>query len=620
MLTGAVQVVVGALRAGRVFRYVPYPVHAGVMNGVAVLMAVAMLPHVLGLADSGGRDARAGAVAVALAAAVMAWRPMRWTRALPAYLTALLAATALHHALRLAFGESSLGPLLGPMPFDWPAWATLAPLARGADAALLLDKLPLLLEFAVAGALMASLQSMMAMALVDAVTRTRRDGERELLVQGLANIGAGGLGTLQNCGAISRSRVNIDAGGSSGASRAAFGLCLVLLLAAGSALLRHVPMAAIAGVFLAVAFSLVDGWSRRATGVIARRLSRAAAPPRSLTQSYAVMLLVAGTTVFVSLSHGLALGVLAAMVMFIRSNSRQPIRAIEHADRRTSRKVRPAHVAALLREHGRRIAVLELDGPLFFGTADVAAREIEHLGSEATQIVVDFTRVSEVDASGARVLVQAAEELHMARRRLLLAALPAHDLRRRTIREMDVHESLAEADFFDDADLALESAEDRLLDVLAPPPEEPCELPLPSTMLGAGLSPADIEALSALLVRLEVPRGTHVFRSGDESHAMFVSVLGQVGIWLPAGQTPGATRKRLVSFTPGVVFGEMGLLERRPRSADAVAEDDAVLLVLSRQAFERLSVERPALIGQLMLNLSLHLSARVRALTEPPAA
>ncbi len=458
MLTGAVQVVVGALRAGRVFRYVPYPVHAGVMNGVAVLMAVAMLPHVLGLADgSGWRDARAGAVAVALAAAVIAWRPMRWTRALPAYLTALLAATALHHALRLAFGESSLGPLLGPMPFDWPAWAALAPLARGADAALLLDKLPLLLEFAVAGALMASLQSMMAMALVDAVTRTRRDGERELLVQGLANIGAGCLGTLQNCGAISRSRVNIDAGGSSGASRAAFGLCLVLLLAAGSALLRHVPMAAIAGVFLAVAFSLVDGWSRRATGVIARRLSRAAAPPRSLTQSYAVMLLVAGTTVFVSLSHGLALGVLAAMVMFIRSNSRQPIRAIEHADRRTSRKVRPAHVAALLREHGRRIAVLELDGPLFFGTADVAAREIERLGSEATQIVVDFTRVSEVDASGARVLVQAAEELHMARRRLLLAALPAHDLRRRTIREMDVHESLAEADFFDDADLALES-------------------------------------------------------------------------------------------------------------------------------------------------------------------
>jgi CRP-like cAMP-binding protein len=65
----------------------------------------------------------------------------------------------------------------------------------------------------------------------------------------------------------------------------------------------------------------------------------------------------------------------------------------------------------------------------------------------------------------------------------------------------------------------------------------------------------------------------------------------------------------------------MGLLERRPRSADAVAEDDAVLLVLSRQAFERLSVEHPPLIGQLMLNLSLHLSARVRALTmEPPAA
>jgi SulP family sulfate permease len=275
-------------------------------------------------------------------------------------------------------------------------------------------------------------------------------------------------------------------------------------------------------------------------------------------------------------------------------------------------------VAALLREHGRRIAVLELDGALFFGTADVAAREIERVGSEAAQIVVDFTRVSEVDASGARVLVQAAQELHTAGRRLLLAALPVHDPRRRTIQEMDVHESLSETDFFDDPDLALECAEDRLLVVLAPPPEEAVELPLASTMLGAGLGERDVEALAGLLVRREVPRGTHVFRIGEDSDALFVSVRGQIGIWMPAGQPPGASRQRLVSFAPGVVFGEMGLLERRPRSADAVAEDDAVVLTLSRSAFDHLSAERPALVGQMLLNMSLHLSARVRALTQPP--
>jgi SulP family sulfate permease len=464
---------------------------------------------------------------------------------------------------------------------------------------------------------MGSLQTMMAMAMVDAATRTRRDGERELLVQGLSNIGAGCLGTLQSCGAISRSRVNIDAGGSRGASRAAFGLGLVLLLGLGSALLRHVPMAAIAGVFVAVAFTLVDGWSRRATGVIARRLAHGEAPPRLLGQSYAVMLLVAGTTVFVSLSHGLVVGVLAAMVMFIRSNSRHPIRSISHGDRRLSRKVRPARTALLLREHGRRIAVLELDGPLFFGTADVAAREIGRLGSEADQIVIDFTRVSEVDASGARVLLQAAHELAAGGRRLLLAALPEHDLRRRTIHEMDVHEALADADFFDDADLALECAEDRLLHMLAPPPEESVELPLGSTMLGAGLPPEDIETLASMLVRIEVPRGQHVFRSGDESDAMFVSVSGQIGIWLPGAHPDGAPRQRLVSFAPGVVFGEMGLLERRPRSADAVAEDDTVVLALSREVFEHLSAHRPAIVGRLLLNLSVHLSARVRALTAP---
>jgi MFS superfamily sulfate permease-like transporter len=94
--------------------------------------------------------------------------------------------------------------------------------------------------------------------------------------------------------------------------------------------------------------------------------------PLSLAQSYAVMLLVAGVTVFVSLALAIAIGTLVAMILFIRSNCKQPIRHVVHADRRTSRKVRPAAEAELLRAHGSRIALVELDGALFFGTAEAA--------------------------------------------------------------------------------------------------------------------------------------------------------------------------------------------------------------------------------------------------------
>jgi SulP family sulfate permease len=618
VLAGAIQIAIAALRVGRVIRYVPYPVHAGVMNGVAVLMVLAMLPHALGIPGGGEdwRQAHPWSVPVALAAAWTAIRPPRWTRALPSYLTALLAATALHHALRIALADDGLGPSLGAIELRALDLNVLAPLAGPAALDLLRDKAAVLVQFSLAVALIASLQTLLIGNVVDMLTRERRDAERELLGEGLANIAAGCIGALPSCAGIARSKPSLDAGATGSLSRVAFGAGLLLALALGWQLLQHVPMAAIAGVFVAIAFSLVDPWSRRASRLVLQGLVRAKPPARSLSQSYAVMLLVAGTTVFVSLPHGVAIGVLAAMAMFIRSNSRQPIRAVSHADHRSSRKVRGASAAELLHAHGRRIAVLELDGALFFGTADVAACEIENLSRLSDQIIVDFRRVSEVDASGARVLVQAADAARRCGKRLLLASLPLRDVRRRWIREIDLHDTLSEEDFFVDLDLALESAEDRLLASIDTEPEENAELQLHDTMLGAGLGRDEIDRLAAVVVRRTFARSEHVFRRGEQSDAMLVSVRGRIGIWLNPADAAEGQGQRLVCFAPGVVFGEMGLLERRPRSADAIAEDDAVVLELPGSAFDRLAAEHPVLLGKLLLNLSLHLSNRVRAPTD----
>jgi CRP-like cAMP-binding protein len=109
-----------------------------------------------------------------------------------------------------------------------------------------------------------------------------------------------------------------------------------------------------------------------------------------------------------------------------------------------------------------------------------------------------------------------------------------------------------------------------------------------------------------------------VFRTGEPGDAMFVSLQGQIGIVLPAGaeDAGGAPTRRMVSYAPGVAFGEIGLLEGRPRSADAVAEEDALVLELPRAHYERLAAEQPALVGKLLLNLGLQLAKRVRALTD----
>ena len=91
VLAGIMQVLIAALRLGGLVRYVPYPVHAGYMNGTAVLMVLAMLPHLLGLPAGQGpadwRNAQPLAPAVALTAFLIAVRPPQWTRRVPAYLT-----------------------------------------------------------------------------------------------------------------------------------------------------------------------------------------------------------------------------------------------------------------------------------------------------------------------------------------------------------------------------------------------------------------------------------------------------------------------------------------------------------------------------------------------------
>jgi SulP family sulfate permease len=621
VLAGIMQVVVARLKLGGLVRYIPYPVHAGYMNGVAVLMVAAILPHILGLPFGSTvqdwRETRWLAPVVALTALLIALRPPAWTRAVPAYLTGLLAATALHHVASATPLAPLLGALFEPPAFTWPEFDTLAPLADHISSGLLFDKAKPLLLFAAAVAMMSSLQTALAGSTIDELTRTRRDSDRELLAQGVANIAVGVIGALPSAGSTTRSKLNLDAGGKTGMSRLVFGVSMLLALAFGLRFMNMVPMAAIAGVFTALAISLVDDWTRTASFVLWRQgLKRPL--PRSLAASYAVMALVAGVTIFVSLPLAIGLGTLAAMVMFIRSNCKRPIRQVAHGDRRRSRKVRAAAETERLNDNASRIALVELDGALFFGTAEAADEEIEHLAQAADYIVLDFERVSEVDASGARVLLHAANAVRRAGKQLLLSGLSPRDGRMRTIRDMDVHEHLEEGQFFVDADRALEFAEDRLLATLAPAAADGAPLPLEQTLFGTGLNSQELAVLRNLLTERHVPRGEAVFRSGEPGNAMYVLLAGQIGIWLPGSDrdSRSARDRRMVSYAPGVVFGEIGLLEGRPRSADAIAESDALLLELTQQNYERLAAEHPALVGKLLLNIGLLLASRVRALTD----
>ena len=624
-LAGLLQVAMASTGLAAAIRYVPYPVNAGFMNGVAVLTVWAVLPHAMGVAPAlmleglGAVLAQAhpGTGLVALLTAWIALRPPRWTRRCPSFLVAFVAGTLAHHLLSLLLGAQALGPLLGAQRLELTnahVWSAMGRLLE--DGTVLTLAWPLL-QFSIIVALIASLQSLMTHSVVNGLMQTRHSATRELLAQGLGNTFAGLLGALPSSGAAGRSLPSIRSGASGTNSRAAFALGLLLVLALASSLLRFIPMGAVAGVFLAVAGRLVDDWSLRATRVLLTDLIRQRAPQRALATSFAIMVLVAAASIFLSLAHGVAIGVAVAMLMFIRSNSRDPVRAVALGDRRRSLKVRGPLATAWLSQHGQSIALLELDGPLFFGTADAVASRLEQLATAADQIILDFRRVSDVDATGARILMQATDAVSARGKRLLLASLAPGDERMRVIREMDVQQRLADSDIFANADLALEQAEDRLLQLLPVAGDRDPVLTLAQTMLGQGLTEAQLTHLAAMLIPRHVARGDAIFRRGDAAASLYVAVHGQIGIWLPPDKPRAGDRgHRLVSFSPGVIIGEMGLLENRPRSADALAEDDVELLELPRAAYERLSSERPDILGRIFVNLSIHQSTRMRALTD----
>jgi len=622
VLAGALQALIAALKLGGLVYFIPFPVHAGYINGSAVLMVGAMIPHVLGLSVSHGHDidwhtSSWLAPVIALSALLIALRPPAWTRILPPYLTALLTATGLHHLLAMTPLAGALGPLLQAPVFEWPRIDTMGLVFDHVGNGLLVSSAWPLLQFAVAVAMMSTLQTALAGSSIDEMTRKRLYSERELFAGGMANVAVGLFGAPPSSASTTRSKLNLDAGGRTAMSRLVFGVSLLAALVLGLRFMNFLPMAAIAGVFIAVAIGLLDKWTRGGAAVLWRE-SRKGRVPLSLAQNYAAMVIVAAITVFVSLAAAIGIGTLAAMVMFIRSNSKRPIRQVAHADHRNSRKVRPAAESELLRAHGKRIAIVELDGALFFGTAEAADEEIEHLARGADYLVLDFERVGEVDASGARVLLLAADFVQSAGKRLLLAGLMPHDARTRMIRDMDVHGLLADAHFFPDADRALEHAEDELLATLMRQKEERPALRLEETLLGGGLDADELKLLSSLMVERRVAKGQAVFKRGEPGDAMYVSLQGQVGIWLPASAEKGTRGRgrRMVSYAPGVAFGEMGLLQGHPRSADAIAEEDALVLELPRANYERIAAENPALHSKLLLSLGLLMASRVRALTD----
>lgn len=378
ILAGLILVVAAAARLGRVVVYVPWPVIEGFTAGIAVIIALQQVPLALGAAAAGGHGP--------LPAAWTALQQASWPGAVPAIALTLGVVAVCELCRRLPFTAPGalIGVLVATVVADLASLDVerigALPASLPAPALPVVDvtALPALLGPAAAIAALAAIESLLSARVAAGMAPTGRvQPDREILGQGLASIASALVGGMPATGAIARTAVNVRAGARSRLAAVTHAALLAAVVGLGASLASRIPLAALAGVLIATALRMVD--PREVRRLL--RVSRAAALTFLVTVACTVVLdLITAVEVGIALAAFFALRALAGSTHVTRA----PLPG-------------PAH------EGDEHIALLHLEGSLFFGAADRVTEEIaSHDG--AWVVVLRLSQVGVLDSTGAQRL------------------------------------------------------------------------------------------------------------------------------------------------------------------------------------------------------------------------
>lgn len=591
VLAGLLQLLIALAGGGRLIKFIPYPVIAGLTTGIGLLLIHAQFKPLLGLPAAGVlSDWHGLPLATATTAFLLTRYAPRWIPGLPGPIAGLLGASALFQIARIPLHPDAV-------PQHWTVGALPEPAALhlALDPHLLTQTLPwpLLLQASFALAILSSLNTLLTAVIADSVTGQRHRARRELLAQGIGQIVVGLLGGMAGGASLSGTTTAVRAGARRWAPLLAAGLLLFLLLGAG-AIGRWLPTSALAGLIIASALALIEtdilAWARR----------------RHTRRDAAVALLVATVSVGHDLMLAVLVGLAIAVALFIHDQSRVPVihRRLTGAERPSVRK-RPLEQAALLAAHGERIVLYQLRGNLFFAKTDALFEELLVDLDRPAWVILHLRRVLQVDLSSVRLLQQIAARLEAHGGELLFCDVDAalglgHEVEQ-TLRRLSLRPGRLHVHTFAAADQALEYAENALLRTLG---MDPARLEQPVTLeeldLCRAMPAQAVQILAAVLQPRSLAAGERLFAAGDNGAELYLVLAGRVDIRLPAGDD---RYKRLAIYGPGTSFGEIAFLDPGPRAAEAVAAAPSMLLMLTRSAFDRLRAQQPEAAIALLLAL-----------------
>lgn len=357
VLTGVLQIIAGYLKLGVLMRFVSRSVVTGFVNALAILIFMAQLPE---LTNVGWQT-----YAMVAAGLAIIYLLPRLTRAVPSPLIAIIVLTAL--AMVMGMDLRTVGDM-GELPSTLPMF--LLP-----DIPLNLETLLIILPYSATLAVVGLLESLMTATIVDDLTDTPSDKDRECKGQGLSNIVAGFMGGMAGCAMIGQSVINVKSGGRGRLSTLSAGLLLLFMIVALGPWVAQIPMAALVAVMIMVSIGTFN-WAS------IRNLRE---HPKS--SSFVMLATVVVTVATHDLAKGVFTGVLLSGIFFAQKVARiVAVRSAEVDDGR-----------------GREYVVL---GQIFFASADAFVNSFDF--KEAVEHVrIDVSRAHFWDVSAVAALDKA---------------------------------------------------------------------------------------------------------------------------------------------------------------------------------------------------------------------
>lgn len=339
ILAGVLQIVMGMLKLGKWISFLPHSVMTGFVNALAILIFMAQLTHFTG-------QGWLMYALVALTLAIIYLFP-RITKAVPSALVAIIAVSVLTITLGLDVRTvGDMGELSSALPaFHLP------------DVAISWDMLKTIFPVSLSLAVVGLLESLMTATLIDDITGTSSNKNREMKGQGLANIVTGFFGGMAGCAMIGQSMVNMKSGGRTRLSTFVSGAGLLFLIIILSGVVKEIPMAALVGVMFMVSISTFEWSSLRSLHKIPK------------TDAFVMIVTVVTVVATENLSIGVGIGVLISALVF-------------------AWKMSVIRTHASTNEDG--VKTYRVTGQMFFATVTHFLNEFDPAG-DPDRIVVDFS-------------------------------------------------------------------------------------------------------------------------------------------------------------------------------------------------------------------------------------